>query len=120
MTHWQEKLKKEKIGSAEELDRVFAETCKVMARYYQARAKAAYSAGKKKKAGYGLKAAALYVERAARWSGEKVQTGIRAIVKGARSVGEELIKRREPERRDVEKSIDAMEREVQMYKIFEW
>jgi hypothetical protein len=114
------KVEEGKTKSVEELDYVFAKTCKVMARHYQDQAKAAYSADEKKKAGYGLKAAASYVERAAKWSGKKVETGARAVVEGAKSAGEKLIKRREPVPREVEKSIDEMETEVQMYRILEW
>ena len=85
-------VEKGSVGSVEKLREVFSRALQVMAAHHQRKASESWAKKAAKHTGQDLKAAALHLENAFKWSGRKAGAGTKTAINGARVVSRKLIR----------------------------
>jgi serine protease Do len=107
-----DRVEKRAVTSENELDQGFARAEHALARYYQARASESWARKEASQAGRYLKAAALQLESALASSGSGMEEKGKKAVRDAREIGEKMEKGVTVAASDVDKSLDAVKKEI--------
>jgi hypothetical protein len=88
----EDKVEKGTVHSAKEMDDVFARAHQALADHHYVKASESWTKKAITKTGHHLKAAAVHLENAMAWSGQKVEQGTASITKEAHSLGDKMVK----------------------------
>ena len=107
-----ETVEKKAVKSEKELDESFARAEYALARQYHAEASESWAKKEASKAGACLKAAAIHLENALTWAGSRMEEKSSKVVREAKGVGEKMEKDVGVAESDVDKSLDAVKKEI--------
>ena len=110
-----ETVEKGAVASARDIDQTFARAHQALATHYQSMTTKSWTKKTVKKAGHYLKAAANHVEQAMIWSGYKLESGAKTIIKDARMLGGKMVRGTGWAADEVGKGIESIGKEIQTF-----
>jgi hypothetical protein len=105
-------VEKGTVRSEKKLKDAFARADHALAQHHYLKASESWAKKETKSTGNSLKAAAQYLEQAAKWSGQKLEAGASEVVKGARSAADKLVKGTKWVAEEVSKGIKDIGNEI--------
>jgi flagellar biosynthesis GTPase FlhF len=107
-----ETVEKKAVKSEKELDESFARAEYALARQYHTEASESWAKKEASQAGVRLKAAAGHLENALAWAGSRMEEKSSKVVRDAKDVAEKMEKGVGVAEFDVDKSLDAVKKEI--------
>jgi serine protease Do len=108
-----EQIEKSAVHTVKEVDSVFARTHQALAKYYQQKASESWTRQAITEAGHYLKLAAVHLENALSWAGNRIEAEVAATVDEAKRIGEKMERGTGWAASEVSNGIDAIEKEIE-------
>jgi serine protease Do len=112
LTHLAARVERGEVTSDQELRAAFARADQALATAFQKKAAVARSQKATSELGQDLQTAAVYLEKAWAWSGQRLEAATQAAIEQAKQVGKDVTAAAERALQDAGNSLDALETEI--------